>query len=145
MGAVYKAADTRLGDRPVAVKEMIQSDLKSPQEIMEAAETFKHEALMLANLCDANLPRIYDHFKDDGHWYLVMDYIEGETLEEYLAFEVLSQEKHEYAGGWVYPLYPEVDGMASGTNNHLTAPAPRFSWMPWAWPLPWTRSMPRSG
>jgi serine/threonine protein kinase len=84
MGAVYKAADTRLGDRPVAVKEMIQSDLKSPQEIIDAAEAFKHEALMLANLCDANLPRIYDHFKDDGHWYLVMDYIEGETLEEYL-------------------------------------------------------------
>lgn len=40
------------------------------------------------------------------------------TVEEYLSFEAMSQEKHEYAGGWVYALYPEVRGMAGGTNNH---------------------------
>lgn len=40
------------------------------------------------------------------------------TVEEYLAFEAMSQQKHEYVGGWVYPLYPEVNGMAGGTNNH---------------------------
>lgn len=40
------------------------------------------------------------------------------TVEEYLAFEAMSQEKHEYVDSWVYPLYPDVNGMASGTNNH---------------------------
>lgn len=40
------------------------------------------------------------------------------TLDEYLSFEAMSQEKHEYVAGWVYPLYPEIDGMAGGTNNH---------------------------
>lgn len=40
------------------------------------------------------------------------------TVEEYLAFEAMSQEKHEYVDGWVYPLFPEVNGMAGGTNNH---------------------------
>ncbi len=40
------------------------------------------------------------------------------TVDEYLAFEAMSQEKHEYVDGWVYPLYPEIDGMAGGTNNH---------------------------
>jgi Uma2 family endonuclease len=40
------------------------------------------------------------------------------TVAEYLAFESMSQEKHEYVDGWVYPLYPEVNGMAGGTNNH---------------------------
>ena len=40
------------------------------------------------------------------------------TIDEYLAFEAISQEKHEYVNGWVYPLYPEVQGMAGGTNNH---------------------------
>src|SRR5262249_14653016 len=39
-------------------------------------------------------------------------------VEEYLAFEAMSQEKHEYVDGWVYPLYPEINGMAGGTNNH---------------------------
>jgi len=82
-GAVYKAADTMLGDRLVAIKEMSQSGLR-PQEAAEATEGFKREALMLANLFHPHLPRIYDQFSDGGHWYLVMDFIKGETLEEYL-------------------------------------------------------------
>jgi Uma2 family endonuclease len=40
------------------------------------------------------------------------------TVDEYLAFEAMSQEKHEYVDGWVYPLFPELRGMAGGTNNH---------------------------
>ena len=40
------------------------------------------------------------------------------TVEQYLAFEAMGQEKHEYVGGWVYALHPEVEGMAGGTNNH---------------------------
>ena len=81
-GSVYKAADTSFGDRLVALKEMEQKGL-SPQEIEAAAAGFKREALLLANLRHPHLPRIYDHFSDSGRWYLVMDYIEGETLEAY--------------------------------------------------------------
>ena len=83
-GAVYKAEDTELGNRLVAVKEMSQQSGMSLQENLEATEAFKREALMLADLMHPNLPRIYDHFTEAGHWYLVMDFIEGETLEEYL-------------------------------------------------------------
>ena len=82
-GSVYKAADTSFGDRLIAIKEMEQKGL-SQEEIAEAATGFKREALMLANLRHPHLPRIYDHFSDSGRWYLVMDYIEGETLEVYL-------------------------------------------------------------
>ena len=82
-GAVYKAEDIELGNRIVAVKEMSQRGL-SPQELIEATEAFKREALLLANLMHPNLPRIYEHFSEAGHWYLVMDFIEGETLEAYL-------------------------------------------------------------
>ena len=82
-GAVYQAEDIQFGNRAVAIKEMNPVDL-SPQEIAEATEAFKHEALLLAKLTHPNLPRIYDHFSDTGRWYLVMDFIEGETLEEYL-------------------------------------------------------------
>jgi serine/threonine protein kinase len=85
MGAVYKAADTQLGNRLVALKEMSQKGL-DPQEIVEAVDTFKREALMLAGLPHhPHLPSIYDHFEDGGRWYLVIDFIEGETLEEYLS------------------------------------------------------------
>src|SRR6266704_198633 len=82
-GAVYRAADTQFGSRVVAIKEMSQSGLSS-QEITAATEAFKREALLLAGLTHPNLPSIYDHFTDVGRWYLVMSFIEGETLEEYL-------------------------------------------------------------
>ena len=62
---------------------MHQNGLR-PEEIVEATESFKREAMLLAGLLHPNLPRTYDHFYDRGRWYLVMDFIEGETLEEYL-------------------------------------------------------------
>lgn len=41
------------------------------------------------------------------------------TVQEYLAFEEISREKHEYVDGWVYPVFPvTLDGIAGGTNNH---------------------------
>lgn len=82
-GAVYKAADMQFGNRLLAIKEMSQSNL-SPQELVEVTEAFKREALLLANLTHPNLPRIYEQFSDAGRWYLVMDFIEGETLEDTL-------------------------------------------------------------
>src|SRR5437763_1427182 len=82
-GAVYKAADTQFGNRLVAIKEMSQNSL-SQQELIEATESFKREALLLAGLTHPNLPRIYEQFTDRGRWYLVMDFIDGETLEEHL-------------------------------------------------------------
>jgi WD40 repeat protein len=82
-GAVYKAQDTQFGNRLLAIKEMSQNSL-SPKEFVEATLAFKREAYLLAGLTHPNLPRIYEQFSDTGRNYLVMDYIEGETLEEYL-------------------------------------------------------------
>src|SRR5579885_462690 len=82
-GAVYRAEDTSLGNRMVAIKEMVQSGLK-PAELTEATEAFQREAYLLAGLKHPNLPHIYDHFREAGRWYLVMDFIEGQTLEAIL-------------------------------------------------------------
>ncbi len=82
-GAVYKAADMQFGNRLVAIKEMSQASLTS-QELVEATDAFKREALLLAGLTHPNLPRIYEQFTDMGRSYLVMDFIEGETLEDHL-------------------------------------------------------------
>ncbi|HET8846477.1 MAG TPA: serine/threonine-protein kinase, partial [Ktedonobacteraceae bacterium] len=83
-GAVYKAEDSALGQRLVAVKEMSPRNL-SEEEREEAVASFKREALILAGLRHEHLPRIYEQFSENDHWYLVMDYIEGETLEERFA------------------------------------------------------------
>ena len=83
MGAVYKAEDMQFGNRFMAVKEMRLTAL-NPDEANQAIAAFQDEALLLAGLMHPNMPRIYDHFSEDGHWYLLMDYIDGPTLEEYL-------------------------------------------------------------
>ncbi|HKF38189.1 MAG TPA: tetratricopeptide repeat protein [Ktedonobacteraceae bacterium] len=83
MGAVYKAADTRFNNRPVAIKEMSSTGL-SPASLQEAETAFEREAHLLADLLHPNLPRIYEHFAENDRSYLVMDFIEGQTLEEYL-------------------------------------------------------------
>ncbi len=83
-GAVYKAMDTLFNNRVVAVKEMSQSSL-NPQERIAAEASFKHEATLLASLMHQNLPRIYEQFAENGRLYLVMDFIEGETLEAMLS------------------------------------------------------------
>jgi WD40 repeat protein len=81
-GAVYKAQDTHLNNRLVAVKEMVsQGGALHSQELQDAIESFKREAVMLAGLTHPNLPRIYEQFGEQGRLYLVMDFIEGETLE----------------------------------------------------------------
>jgi F-box protein 11 len=83
MGAVYKAEDLLFSGDLRAVKEMSQSGLSS-YELQNATEAFQHEAHLLAQLHHESLPHIYDHFNEDGRWYLVMDYLAGETLEAHL-------------------------------------------------------------
>ena len=84
MGAVYKAEDTLFHNQLVAVKEMSQAGLNL-QETLEVTDAFKREAHLLAGLNHPSLPRIHDYFSEAGRWYLVMDFIAGETLEDHLA------------------------------------------------------------
>ena len=84
MGAVYKATDTRLGNKVVAVKEMSEADLTSPLERQQARQAFEQEAQMLADLDHVNLPRVTDYFSENGKQYLVMDFIHGQTLLDLL-------------------------------------------------------------
>ena len=82
-GAVYQAQDTLFSHRLVAIKEMSQDGL-SPRELAEATTAFEREALVLTDLTHPNLPRIHDHFSERGRSYVVMDFIAGETLEDFL-------------------------------------------------------------
>ena len=76
-GAVYLAHDLNL-DRPCALKE----NLETSSEVMRQ---FMREAQLLANLSHPNLPRVIDYFVLPGEGqYLVMDYVEGEDLQEML-------------------------------------------------------------
>jgi len=82
-GAVYKAQDFLCDDRLVAIKDINLHNLK-PQEIIDATDAFNREVSLLSDLIHPNLPRMFDHFTEGQHWYLVIDFIKGETLEQYL-------------------------------------------------------------
>jgi len=76
-GAVYRAWDMNLNG-PCAVKENFDTST-------EARNQFAREASILYNLRHPSLPKVIDHFSipDQGQ-YLVMEYIEGEDLQEIL-------------------------------------------------------------
>jgi serine/threonine protein kinase len=83
MGAVYMALDTLNQNQRVAIKEMSQARLDE-KEREERTRAFQEEARLLGSLSHPHLPRVYESFEERGRSYLVMEYIEGETLLQML-------------------------------------------------------------
>jgi serine/threonine protein kinase len=81
MGRVYLANDTRLANRPVAVKEMVVGE--GVQE-KKAIEDFAREARVLAPLSHPGIPNLIDYFVELGRHYLVMEYVAGGDLQRWL-------------------------------------------------------------
>jgi eukaryotic-like serine/threonine-protein kinase len=75
MGEVYKARDTRL-DRIVAIKVLPAHLADKP----ELRERFEREARTIASLNHPHICTLYDIGRQDGTDFLVMEYLEGETL-----------------------------------------------------------------
>lgn len=84
MGAVYQAEDTQLFKRRCVVKEMLTHHL-SPAEKAEAERNFRREAALLASLRHPSIPQIYEYFVEGNRYYLVMEYVEGDSLAERMA------------------------------------------------------------
>ncbi len=80
MGEVYRARDTRL-ERTVAVK-VLPSHLSSS---LEVRQRFEREAKTISQLSHPHICAIYDVGNQDGVEYLVMEFLEGETLAGRLA------------------------------------------------------------
>lgn len=81
--AVYRAWDTQAGERVVAIKQITLHGMGT-EETIEATNTYNREVEALSTLSHPQVPRLYDHFSDPDHWYLVLEYIEGQTLEDYI-------------------------------------------------------------
>lgn len=81
MGAVYRAWFTQL-DIPVALKEMIPQPGMDLYALAQLREQFQREAKVLARLSHPHLVRVTDFFEERGNAYLVMDFVEGESLAE---------------------------------------------------------------
>ena len=80
MGEVYRALDPRL-ERIVAIKLLPQGFCKDPARL----ERFRREARLLAALNHPNIAAIYTIDEEEGRPYLVLEFVEGETLAARLA------------------------------------------------------------
>jgi len=79
MGEVYRALDTRL-DRTVAIKVLNSSVASSP----ELKQRFEREARIISRLNHPHICTLHDIGNQDGTDFLVMEYLEGETLAQRL-------------------------------------------------------------
>ena len=85
MGIVYEAVDSKL-DRTVAIKTL-------PTEFAGDADRvarFKREATLLASLSHPNIATVYSHEEIEGQHCLVMEYVEGQGLDDVIANTDLS-------------------------------------------------------
>ncbi len=95
-GAVYRAWDMSL-DQPCALKENFDISAETQRQ-------FQREANILASLRHPHLPRVTDHFfiPNQGQ-YLVMDFIEGQSLDE-----ILTQRGRPLVESEVLPWFEQV-------------------------------------
>lgn len=103
-GITYLAIHTAL-DKKVAIKEFFMKELNGRGEdgsitgmsdgslSMNYARKFQKEALNLSRLEHPNIVRVTDSFEDNGTFYYVMDYIEGENLNDYIKHNHISRQE----------------------------------------------------
>jgi serine/threonine protein kinase/Tfp pilus assembly protein PilF len=99
MGVVYKAEDTKL-NRMVALKFLLSDKMGSKKDQVR----FLHEARAAAALEHPNICTVYEINEADGHTYIAMAYIDGQTIQDMIAEKKLSKKEilrlsMEIAGG----------------------------------------------
>lgn len=111
MGHVYGARDERFEALPLrSVKEMIpRLDDRQHQSHMV---NFKREAEVLESLRHERIPRVYDYFEEYRRAYLVLEYVDGQDLEQTLDKTSGPLNPHT-VGGWVMQLCEIVDYLHS--------------------------------
>lgn len=80
-GVTFLAQDCRLPSHPLCVIKQLCPKVDSPSVLKRACERFEREAKILSQLgSHAQIPRLLDYFQMDGEFYLVQEYIRGNTL-----------------------------------------------------------------
>jgi serine/threonine protein kinase len=103
MGCVYKVADRTNKGKVLAAKALQVGNL-STTKLTEAVAQFRTEAGILMRLTHQNLPKVYDYFSAPGAYYIVMEYIDGITLDQLLAARSGKPVDERLALGWALQI-----------------------------------------
>ncbi|MDQ6917572.1 MAG: serine/threonine protein kinase [Pseudomonadota bacterium] len=82
MGVVYKAFDPGI-ERAVAIKT-VRKDLVDPDLVDQSMARFKNEARAAGRLLHPNIVSVYEYGEDDANAFIVMEYVEGTGLREFM-------------------------------------------------------------
>src|SRR5690348_9569610 len=98
LGTVYQVADVLYGRQNVyALKELIDQS-------QGARKQFELESQWLQSLDHNHIPKVREHFEWEQRLYLVMDYVEGENLEEKLAHALGRPLPEQQVLTWILPV-----------------------------------------
>jgi serine/threonine protein kinase len=110
MGVVYHGFDPVIG-RTVAIKTMLTEGLTS-QEFQEFKARFQREAQAAGVLNHPNIVSVFDCGEDGGVLYLVMEYLEGKSLEK------LVEEQGMLPIQTIIPMYDQVCSALDHAHEH---------------------------
>ena len=82
MGVVYLAQDPFI-DRMVAIKTTLSFPSNDPERLEQFQQTFFKEAKIIGKLMHPYIVSVHDASVENGRCYLVMEYVDGSTLEKY--------------------------------------------------------------
>ncbi len=82
-GATFLAADEGLPGFPSCVVKQLRPNTQSASVMKMARELFEREAYTLGKIgSHPQIPRLLDYFEEDGNFYLVQEFVDGETLKQ---------------------------------------------------------------
>jgi predicted Ser/Thr protein kinase len=110
MGVVYEGFDPVIGRR-IAIKTMLTEGL-TPQAFQEFKARFQREAQAAGVLSHPNIVNVFDYGEDAGILYLVMEYLEGKSLEK------LVEEQGLLPIQTIIPMYDQVCSALDHAHQH---------------------------
>ena len=82
-GATFLAADEGLPGFPSCVVKQLRPNTQSASVLKMARELFEREAFTLGKIGNhPQIPRLLDYFEEDSNFYLVQEFVDGETLKQ---------------------------------------------------------------
>ncbi|MGQ9865131.1 MAG: protein kinase domain-containing protein [Pseudanabaenaceae cyanobacterium] len=82
-GATFLAVDSQLPGQPPCVIKQLRPNSQSPSILKMARELFEREAFTLGKIGNhPQIPRLLDYFEEGENFYLIQEYVEGETLKQ---------------------------------------------------------------